>query len=93
MSLTVKETGLTQETSIDADEIQTMQVRLIGADGKSKRKIISEFILKLANIYGLTTALAGKIGLKATGSPDFIAKFLTTGDIDFSDFKISTLIL
>lgn len=90
MNLTVKETGLTQETSIDADEIQTMQVRLIGADGKSKRKIISEFILKLANIYGLTTALAGKIGLKATGSPDFITKFLTTGDIDFSDFKIST---
>lgn len=87
---TIPENGLPTEVSTDVEEMQAMFMRLLDATGRSKRKLISQILLKIANIYGLQTSLDSKIALKTTGFPDRIAKFLTNGDIDISNFGIGS---
>jgi len=58
---TVRESILPDVASVIADELQLMRVRMLDENGFSKKKIVSEFILKIANIYGLQTALDSKI--------------------------------
>lgn len=87
---TIPENGLPTEVSTDVEEMQLMFVRLLDATGRSKKKLLSQIKWKLANVFGLETALDTKIAKKATGFPDRIAKFLTNGDIDISNFGIGS---
>lgn len=92
MSTSIKENGLPQEASTDPEVLKDMFVRFVTAlgTGSSKNKKLSELILKIANIYGLQTALDSKIGKNVPGGTGIIPSYLADGDIDFSTFKIGT---
>lgn len=87
---TVRESILPDVASVIADELQLMRVRMLDENGFSKKKIVSEFILKIANIYGLQTTLDTKITKNVASSGGIIPQYLADGDIDFSTFKIGT---
>jgi hypothetical protein len=92
MSGTIKENLIPQETSTDPEVLKDMFVRFVTAlgTGSSKNKKVSELILKIANIYGLQTALDSKIGKNVSGHEGNIPSYMADGDIDFSTFKIGT---
>lgn len=92
MSGTIKENLIPQETSTDPEVLKDMFVRFVTAlgTGSSKNKKLSELILKIANIYGLQTALDSKIRKNVSGGKGIIPTYLADGDIDFSTFKIGT---
>lgn len=92
MSTSIKENLIPQETSTDPEVLKDMFVRFVTAlgTGSSKNKKLSELILKIANIYGLQTALDSKIGKNVSGGTGIIPSYLADGDIDFSSFKIGT---
>lgn len=87
---TVRESILPDVASVIADELQLMRVRMLDENGFSKNKIVSEFILKIANIYGLQATLDTKITKNVANDGGFIPTYLADGDIDFSTFKIGT---
>ena len=88
----IKENQIPQEVSTDPDVLKDMFVRFVTAmgTGMSKNKKVSEFILKIANIYGLQTALDSKITKNVAGLEGSIPTYLADGDIDFSTFKIGS---
>ena len=87
-----KENQIGEEVSTDPDVLKDMFVRFVTAmgTGLSKNKKVSEFILKIANIYGLQTALDSKITKNIAGFEGRIPIYLDDGDIDFSSFKIGS---
>ena len=92
MSSTIKQNAIPQEVSIDPEVLKDMFVSMVTAlgTGSSKNKKVSELILKIANIYGLQTALDSKITKNVSGGEGSIPTYLADGDIDFSTFKIGS---
>jgi hypothetical protein len=88
----IKENQIPQEVSTDPEVLKDMFVRFVTAlgTGNSKNKKVSELILKIANIYGLQTALDSKITKNVANDGGIIPTYLADGDIDFSTFKIGS---
>ena len=80
----IKENQIPQEVSTPRVEICS-----VCRNGQVVKKQGLEF-LKIANIYGLQTALDSKITKNIAGFEGRIPIYLDDGDIDFSSFKIGS---
>ena len=91
----IKENQIPQEVSTDPDVLKDMFVRFVTAmgTGLSKNKKVSEFILKIANIYGLQTALDSKITKNIAGFEEESLSTLTMVILTFRASRLGRLIV